>query len=81
MTTLPSSDPIETSKMTNGEKNGSGRPPKKNRKRKNQNPGVSKVTSDGKSPNAPKKVRNESEPGNANASKDSEVLWHNSQYP
>ena len=67
------SNPIETSTMANGVKNDSETTPKKNKKRKNRSPGVNKVASNGKSHDVPKKRRNESEPENANASRDSEV--------
>ena len=67
------SEPIVASTMTNGEKNGSEITSMKNKKKKNQSPGVNKVASDGISHNAPKKGRNDSEPGNANASRGSEV--------
>ena len=76
-----SSDPIEPRTMASGEMNGSETTPKKNRKRKNQSPGVNKVASDGKSLNEPKKGLNESEPGNANASSDSKVAATQQQAP
>ena len=67
------SEPNVASTMTNGGKNGSDITSTKNKKKKNQSPGVNKVASDGLSDNAPKKGRNDSEPGSANASRDSEV--------
>ena len=76
------SEPIVASTMTNGEKNGSEITSMKNKKKKNQSPGVNKVASDGISHNAPKKGRSDSEPGSANASRDSEVTAvHYSQQP